>query len=310
MATEVKSMKQVQGGVAVVTGGASGLGKAIAVAAARREMKLVLADVQADVLEQTVQALRSQGTQAIGVATDVSNAAAVKTLADQAEQHFGPVNLLFNNAGVTSGGLVWESTEKDWEWLLGVNLQGVINGVRCFTPRMLAAAAADAGYQGCIVNTASMAGLLTAPGMGIYSVSKHAVMALSECLHHDLELVTKQLHAAVLCPSYVTTNIGQSQRNRPTQLANAQALTKSQVATRAISQSAIDNGAISADDVAEITFQEIENGTFYIFPSPEALALVKTRVEHILDQTNPNLPYEQVLALKERRDQLLAAIAH
>lgn len=195
-------MKQMKGGVAVITGGGSGLGKAIAEAAARREMKLVLADVQADVLEQSVQELRSQGADVIGVVTDVSVASAVQTLADQAEQHFGPVNLLFNNAGVAAGGLVWESTEKDWEWLLGVNLKGVVNGVNCFTPRMLAAAAADQGYQGCIVNTASMAGLLTAPGMGIYSVSKHAVLALSECLYHDLALVGRQLQTAVLCPSY------------------------------------------------------------------------------------------------------------
>ncbi|QLG95442.1 SDR family NAD(P)-dependent oxidoreductase [Pseudomonas yamanorum] len=303
-------MKQMKGGVAVVTGGGSGLGKAIAEAAARREMKVVLVDVQADVLEQTVQELRSQGAEVIGVATDVSDAAAVQALANRAEQHFGPVNLLFNNAGVATGGLVWENTEKDWEWLLGVNLKGVVNGVRCFTPRMLAAAAADANYQGCIINTASMAGLLTAPGMGIYSVSKHAVLALSECLYHDLALVTRQLQTAVLCPSYVTTNIGESQRNRPTQLANGEAPTKSQVATRAGTQKDLDNGAISADDVAEITFKAIESGTFYIFPSPEVLPLVKVRTEHILDGTNPNLPYEQVPVLKERRDRLLAAIAN
>lgn len=303
-------MKQMKDGVAVITGGGSGLGKAIAEAAARRGMKLVLADIQADVLEQTVQQLRAQGAQVIGVVTDVADESEVQALADQAEQHFGPVNLLFNNAGVAAGGLVWESTEKDWQWLLDVNLKGVVNGVRCFTPRMLAAAAADAGYRGCIINTASMAGLLTAPGLGIYSVSKHAVLALSECLYHDLALVTPQLRAAVLCPSYVTTNIGQSHRNRPTQLANGEAPTKSQMATRAIAQKDLDNGTISADDVAQITFEAIENGAFYIFPSPEVLPLVKLRTEHILDGENPDLPYDQVPILKERRDRLLAAITN
>lgn len=302
-------MRHINGGVAVITGGGSGLGKAFAIAAAKREMKLVLADIQADVLDQTVQALRSQGAEAIGVVIDVSDAAAVQRLADQAERQYGRVNLLFNNAGVTSGGLVWESTEKDWEWLLGVNLKGVINGVRSFVPKMLAAAAADPDYEGCIVNTASMAGLLTSPGMGIYSVSKHAVVALSECLHHDLQLVTSQLHAAVLCPSYVTTDIGHSERNRPTHLAATTALTNSQLAARAASQYAIAHGAISADDVAEITFRAVERDCFYVVPSPEALPLVKARLEHVLDQTSPNLPYERVPALKERRDRLLTAIA-
>lgn len=302
-------MKQITGGVAVITGGGSGLGKALATAAARRHMKIVLADVQADALDQTAQALRAQGTDAIGIVVDVSDAAAVQRLADQAEEHFGPVHLLFNNAGVTSGGLVWENTEKDWDWLLGVNLKGVINGIRSFAPKMLSAASADSGYEGCIVNTASMAGLLTSPGMGIYSVSKHAVVALSECLHHDLQLVTTQLRAAVLCPSYVTTDIGHSERNRPAHLAASSVLTSSQLAARAASQHAIAHGAISAEDVAEITFQAVEREAFYVVPSPEALALVKARFGHVLDQTNPDLPYEQVPALKERRDRLLTAIA-
>ena len=302
-------MKTFNGRVAVITGGGSGLGKAFAMAAAQRGMKLVLADIQADVLEQTVQALRSQGTEAVGVAVDVSDSAAVQRLADQAQQSFGPVHVVFNNAGVTAGGLVWEHSEKDWEWLLGVNLKGVINGVRCFAPQMLAAAAADPAYEGCIVNTASMAGLLTAPGMGIYSVSKHAVVALSECLRHDLEMVTPQVHAALLCPSYVSTDIGQSERNRPAHLMDDGGLTKSQLAARKASQQAVMNGAISAQAVAEITFQAIERDRFYVFPSPEALPLVKSRMDHVLGQTNPDLPYEMVPALKARRDRLLAALA-
>lgn len=300
-------MKQITGSVAVITGGGSGLGKALAMSASRRAMKLVLADIQPDALDRTVQELRTRGTDAIGVAVDVSDPAAVEALADQAERRFGAVNLLFNNAGVTSGGPVWQSTEKDWDWVLGVNLKGVVNGVRSFTPRMLAAAAADPAYEGCIVNTASMAGLITAPGMGIYSVSKHAVVALSECLHYDLQLVTTQLRAAVLCPSYVPTDIGQSERNRPAHLANSEAPTKAQLASRAAAQQAVSQGAISAEEVAEITFRAVEGERFYVFPSPETLPVFRARCGHVLDQTTPELPYELFPALKDRRDRLLAA---
>ena len=174
---------------------------------------------------------------------------------------------------------------------------------------MVASAAADPAYEGCIVNTASMAGLLTAPGMGIYSVSKHAVVALSECLRHDLQLVTPQLRAAVLCPSYVSTEIGHSDRNRPAHLLDTAPLTKSQLAARAAAQQAVKNGAISADEVAEITFKAVADDRFYVFPSPEALPLVKARIDHVLNQTNPDLPYDLVPALKQRRDRILSALA-
>lgn len=302
-------MKHIEGGVAVITGAGSGLGKALAFAAAERGMRLVLADIQPQALDQTVEALRQRGIEAIGVAMDISDAAAVDGLADQAESRFGAVHLLFNNAGVTSGGPIWQSTARDWDWVLGVNLKGVIHGVRSFTPRMLAAAAADPGYEGCIVNTASMAGLITAPGMGIYSVSKHAVVALSECLHHDLQLVTTRVQAAVLCPSYIPTAIGESERTRPAHLVNTDPPTKAQLASRAAAQQAVQQGAISAEEVAELTFRAIESGSFYIFPSPEALSIVRSRFEHVLDQTSPELPYDLFPALKDRRDRLLAAAA-
>ena len=179
-----------------------------------------------------------QGADAVGIVIDVSDASAVDQLAQAAMDRFGQVHLLFNNAGVTAGGLVWENTEKDWDWLLGINLKGVVNGVRSFTPKMLAAAASDKAYEGCVVNTASLAGILAGPGMGIYSVSKHAVVALSECLHYDLQLVSPQVRAAVLCPSYVPTAIGNSDRNRPTHLLNEKPPTKAQMASLAAAQQA------------------------------------------------------------------------
>jgi NAD(P)-dependent dehydrogenase (short-subunit alcohol dehydrogenase family) len=292
-------MKNMKGGVAVVTGGGSGLGKAIAQEAARRGMRVVIADVQAEAMNAAVEELRASGADAIGVLTDVTSAASVEALAEAAERQFGPVNLVFNNAGVASGGPIWESTEKDWK----------ANGVRSFTPRMLAAAAADPAYQGCIVNTASMAGLVTAPGMGIYSVSKHAVIAISECLYHDLDLAGDQVKTAVLCPSYVTTNISQCYRTRPADLANESGPTKSQLATQAISAKDLANGSLTAEEVASITFQAIEVGQFYVYPSPELLPIVKNRLDNIAAGSNPDIPYEDIPMFKERRDRLKEALA-
>lgn len=281
-------MKDFARRVAVVTGAASGLGREFARSAAKRGMKLVLADVQQDLLDAAVEQLRACGTQAIGVRTDVSRGTDVEALANAALSSFGRINLLFNNAGVSSGGWVWESSDRDWNWVLGVNLQGVIHGVRIFTPLMLAEAATDPTYEGHIVNTASMAGLLVGPGMGIYSVSKHGVMALSEALFHDLSLVTGQVHCSVLCPSFVPTNIGDSDRNRPQELANEAPLTKSQLTARAISQKSIDAGNLTAGEVSEVTFEAISEQMFHIFPHPQALALVQQRMENIVFQRNPS----------------------
>ena len=287
-------MKNFTGKVAVITGGGSGIGKALAMAAAKRGMKLALLDIQGDALAQSVDELHQMGAVALGITADVSDAAAMQTVVEQIEAHYGAIHVVFNNAGVTSSGPVWESTEKDWDWLLGINLKGVVNGVRSFTPKMLAAAASDKAYEGCVVNTASLAGILAGPGMGIYSVSKHAVVALSECLHYDLQLVSPQVRAAVLCPSYVPTAIGNSDRNRPTHLVNEKPPTKAQMASLAAAQQAV---------------AAIEQGCFYIFPSPEGLALFKLRSDNILNQVTPEFPYELFPAMKDRRDRMLAAQA-
>jgi NAD(P)-dependent dehydrogenase (short-subunit alcohol dehydrogenase family) len=302
-------MKHFKDKVAVITGGGSGIGKALALAAAKRGMQLALLDIQSDALAQCVDELRQIGVNVMGITADVSDSSAMQTVADQIEKRYGAIHLVFNNAGVTSSGPVWESTEKDWDWLLGINLKGVINGVRSFTPKMLAAAAADNSYEGCMVNTASLAGILAGPGMGIYSVSKHAVVALSECLHYDLQLVSPQVKAAVLCPSYVPTAIGNSDRNRPKHLLNEKRPTKAQMASLAAAQQAVAQGNITAQEVAEITFAAVEDGSFYIFPSPEPLALFKLRSDNILNQVTPEFPYDLFPALKDRRDRMLAAQA-
>jgi len=222
----------------------------------------------------------------------VSKVEEVQALADAAIKTFGKVNLLFNNAGVGSGGLVWENTERDWDWVLGVNLHGVIHGVRIFTPLMLAEAKKDPSYEGHIVNTASMAGLLNAPAMGIYNVSKHAVVALTESLYQDLSLVTEQIHCSVLCPYFVPTGITKSHRNRPEDLANTAPPTKSQLVAQAMSDKAVSSGKVTAEQVGQMTFDAIRDAGFYIYSHPHALAPVQHRFEDIVSQRNPSDPFE------------------
>lgn len=284
-------MKDFQNKVAVITGGASGFGKEFAKTGAALGMKLVLADVQQDALDATVAELKAGGADVIGRRTDVSRAADVQALADAAIDAFGQVNLLFNNAGVGAGGLVWENSEKDWEWVLGVNLYGVVHGVRIFTPLMLAAAEKDPGYQGHIVNTASMAGLLNPPAMGVYNVSKHAVVSLTETLYQDLGLVTDQVRCSVLCPYFVPTGINQSHRNRPSDLANDAPPTRSQLVSQALSDKAVGSGKVSAADVSALTFDAIREARFYIYSHPKALAPVQYRFEDIIGQRNPGDPF-------------------
>ncbi|CAG9173167.1 hypothetical protein LMG23992_02434 [Cupriavidus laharis] len=284
-------MKQFEGRVAVITGGASGFGKEFARTGAALGMKLVLADVQQDALDAAVAELKAQGADVFGLRTDVSRGEQVQALADAAMERFGQVNLLFNNAGVGAGGLLWENSLKDWEWVLGVNLYGVIHGVRIFTPLMLAAAAKDPAYQAHIVNTASMAGLLSPPAMGVYNVSKHAVVTLTETLYQDLGLVTEQVRCSVLCPYFVPTGINQSQRNRPADLANDVPPTRSQMVSQALTDKAVSSGKVTAEDVARKTFDAIREESFYIYSHPQALAPVQQRFEDIIGQRNPGDPF-------------------
>ena len=284
------------GKTAVLTGAASGFGLECARMAAARGMNLVLVDVQADALAHAEAELSAHclphGTSVMSRRVDVSNAAAMDALAVEVVDRFGAPHFVFNNAGVGSGGLVWENSVADWEWVLGVNLWGVIHGVRCFTPHMLAAAKADPAWQGHIVNTASMAGLLTPPNMGVYNVSKHAVVALTETLYQDLALVTAQVGASVLCPYFVPTGIAQSHRNRPAELA-ADTPTQSQLIGQAMSDKAVSSGKVSAADVAALVFAAIESNHFYIYSHPQALGQVAQRMQAIVDGTNPSDPFAE-----------------
>ena len=206
-------MKDLNGKVAVITGAGSGFGREFARLGAREGMKLVLADVQRETLDAVVAELKGAGAEVIGEIVDVADSGQVAQLADRAFQAFGPVHLLMNNAGVGGGGYLWENTDKDWNWVLGVNLMGVVHGIQHFVPRMLEAN--RHGTPGHIVNTASMAGWLAAPLMGVYNVSKHAVVALSETLYHDLRLAQSTIGVTALCPAFVPTGIADSHRNRP-----------------------------------------------------------------------------------------------
>ena len=292
-------MKDFQNKVAVITGGASGFGREFANIGARLGMKLVLADVQQDALDKTRAELEAQGAQVLAMRCDVRKAEQVQALADATMEKFGAVHLVFNNAGVGSGGLVWENSLADWEWVLGVNLWGVIHGVRTFTPLMLETAKKEPGYQGHIVNTASMAGLLNAPNMGIYNVSKHAVVSLSETLYHDLQLVNAPIGASVLCPYFVPTGISPSQRNRPDDVKDEGNLTASQRAAQAVSEKAVSSGKVSAAQVAERTFDAIRDGQFYIYSHPQALGNVQTRMEDIILQRNPTDPFAAAPQVRE-----------
>ncbi|MBI2746970.1 MAG: SDR family oxidoreductase [Burkholderiales bacterium] len=295
-------IKDFAGKTAVLTGAGSGFGLECARIGARLGMKLVLADVQQDALDRTAAEMKAAGAEVLAQQVDVSDAAQMDHLARRVQERFGAPHLVFNNAGVGAGGLVWENTVQDWQWVLGVNLWGVIHGVRLFTPMMLEAAQKDPGYRGHIVNTASMAGLLNAPNMGVYNVSKHAVVSHSETLYQDLALVTEQIGASVLCPFFVPTGIHQSERNRPGELAMAKP-TRSQLIGQAMSDKAVSSGKVTAAEVAQKVFEAIAANQFYIYSHPKAIASVQTRLEDIMQARNPTDPFahKPELGLELRR---------
>lgn len=290
-------MFDFEGRVAVITGAASGFGREFARLGGRLGMRLVLADIEVEPLRLIEQQLLEAGCDVVALQCDVSRGDQVQALADATMAHYGVVHVVFNNAGVGAGGLIWESTEADWEWLLGVNLFGVIHGTRIFTPLMLAAAKADPDYRGHILNTASVAGLQNAPTMGIYNVSKHAVVSLTETLYQDLQLIEAPIGVSLLCPFFVPTGIHQSARNRPdTRHATT---TVSQRTAQAFSEKAVMSGKVSAAQVATLAFDAIRDGQFYVYSETAPLETARHRMEDLVAQRNPRDPYAEVPHVRE-----------
>jgi len=294
-----------QGRTAVITGAASGFGLETARLAAQRGMNVVMADVLAEPLAAAAAQVEALGAQVLPFPCDVRHAGEVEALGAATLSRFRTPHLVFNNAGVGTGGLIWEHSARDWEWVMGVNVMGVAHGVRVFTPMMLAAEKADAAYTGHIVNTASMAGLVNAPNMGVYNVSKHAVVSLSETLYQDLRLVSERVHAHVLAPYFVPTGIAHSERARPQDVREERKATTSQRVAQALVEKAVAGGRVTAADVAQLVFDALEADRFYIYSHPKALGPVMTRAEDILAAANPSDPYRDRPDLGE---QLRAAL--
>ncbi len=274
-------MKMLEGKVAAVTGAASGLGRAMALAFAGEGMHAALADVDEPGLKSTLNEVQSRGVRAFAMRVDVSRYQEVESFCSKAIAQFGATHVVCNNAGVSPLGAVWENTLADWQWILGVNLWGVIHGVRAFVPRLLAQG------EGHVVNTASVAGLISPPGMGAYNVTKHAVVALSESLYHDLRLRGSPVGVSVLCPAYVPTGIADSERNRPRELLNP---AKSPSKDETMLKKAVASGKLSADDVARAVVAAVKEERFYVLTHPRIKGAIRARMEDILDERAPRNP--------------------
>ncbi|MNF34443.1 putative oxidoreductase SadH [compost metagenome] len=264
--------------VAVITGAASGFGRELAIACANEGMRLALTDIDEQNLQGTVQLLPS-GTRVLTMKCDVAQAQQVEELALATYARFGAAHLLFNNAGVLVGGPLWTTTEQDWQWMIGINVMGVAHGIRSFVPRMLAQ------QDHChIVNTASVAGLLSVPGSGIYCATKHAVVTMSECLQLELQAENASIGVSVLCPAFVPTGIADARRNRPAELADTNPLSERYEEQM---RKATQAGRLGAADIARITLEAVKENRFYILPHQKIKRLIGLRMEDILDERSP-----------------------
>jgi NAD(P)-dependent dehydrogenase (short-subunit alcohol dehydrogenase family) len=275
-------VKKLKERVAVVTGGASGIGLGMANAFAAQGMKLVLADIEAGPLDEAVAGLKSNGAQAIGVSCDVSKLADVEALRDDALSHFGAVHVVCNNAGVSgsAGGATWEAPPDEWDWVMGVNVSGVIHGIRTFVPVMI-----EQKDEGHVVNTASMAGLM--PAMGIYGITKHAVVAISESMFGELSARALPIGVSVLCPAWVRTRIIESERNRPeSPRPDPGALAPEAEQMRKIVAGLIEAG-LDPNEVGKMVAEAIRDSRFYVLTHPSWKNTIRNRMENILEGRDP-----------------------
>ncbi len=282
-------MKDFQDKVAVVTGAASGIGRGLAERCAREGMKVVLADVEEAALTAAAREIQAGGAPVLAVRTDVSRFEEVEALAEKAIEAFGAVHVLFNNAGVGAGRLTWETTIEDWHWVLGVNLWGVIHGIRAFVPIML-----DQGTEGHIVNTSSLAGLVSGPGQAAYKVSKHGVVTLSETLYHELSLTGGRIGVSVLCPGFVKTRIMDAERNRPADLRNRpedDVRSPEQEMWFQFFKTRVEQG-MPGEEVADLVFEAIREDRFYILTDPAFKAMIERRLQDVSLLRNPTFVLE------------------
>jgi len=280
-------MKEFKDKVAVVTGGASGIGLGLAQRCAREGMKVVLADVEESALKEAEKVLRTGGADVLAVKTDVSKISDVESLAADTVGAFGGVHLLFNNAGVQTGKgeTFWENTITDWQWVLGVNLWGVIHGIKVFLPIML-----QQNQEGHVVNTASIAGLMNSSAIGIYSVSKTAVFMLSETLFLQLKERSAPIGVTVICPATVRTRLNDAERNRPVELSNPheQPPTPKQQAIARMFEKLNEQG-MAPEEFAGLVFDTIRNDKLYLLSHPDYNIRIQQRVENILQGRNPEI---------------------
>ncbi|GAA2811541.1 SDR family NAD(P)-dependent oxidoreductase [Crossiella cryophila] len=272
-------MRDLTGKVAVITGAAGGIGTALANSFAAQGMRLALSDVDSSALDALVKSFQDKGVQAIGVQADVAKAADLETLADRTYAEFGAAHVLCNNAGIGSSGLTWRLTLEEWKRAIDINLWGVIHGQHAFLPRMMAQ------EEGHIVNTASMSGLLAGMGTGPYAATKHAVVGLTETMHHEFVITGSPLRASVLCPAWTRSNIAES-----TPPANGEGLEAKLMAKASEAIGAAVRAGKPAEEVADAVVEAVKEQRFWVLTHPEFLPVVTDRFSRAVNGEEPVIP--------------------